>query len=209
MKDLLPEKFKDIQELAEINDGLIKSATLAYHKIDIRAIKRLIDQGYLEKIKNGLYRLICDASSFDPVEKVSQLFSDGVICMHTALAYYSYIDPNDTDNEIWDLAFNKDVSKTRFRLKDTKIKPYFLEPAFLTYGVDVVSIKGYDFKIFSRDRLICECIKFEHKLNPRIFEKVLRRYSEDHQRNMTKLTRYCIKRNVLSKMARLFDFSPE
>lgn len=63
---------------------------------------------------------------------IAALFPDGIICMHSALFYYQYSDRTPLD---WDIAINRDTSKSRFKLDYPYVKPYYMEKKYLEYGI--------------------------------------------------------------------------
>ena len=53
--------------------------------------------------------------------QVAQLFPDGVLCMYTALFYYRYSDRTPLE---WNIAVDRDTSKSRFHLDYPFVQPY-------------------------------------------------------------------------------------
>jgi len=117
--------------------------------------------------------------------------------MYTALFYHGY--SNRTPNG-WDIAVDKNTSKSRFKLDYPYVHPYYLEPHLLTFGVTTGDYSGIKMKIFDRDRLICECLKYEDKMDRETYNKAIQGYVADPGKNITKLLEYAQKRRVLQKV---------
>ena len=97
--NILAKKFRLITEYVQSREQaavsnstiqLIKTAELSALKIHYRDIAALIDAGYLEKVKQGCYRVVFSKKNSEPSDAsiIASLFPDGVLCMYTALFYY-------------------------------------------------------------------------------------------------------------------------
>ena len=84
---------------------VIKRLELTDLSLYSKDINELVDQGYLEKIRQGWYQVVEDDNEKSEVALIAALFSDGVICMHTALFYYQYSDRTPFD---WDIAIDRE-----------------------------------------------------------------------------------------------------
>lgn len=188
--EMLKSKFKE-------NVGILRTAEFTALKIDYRGIQKLIASGKIEKIKNGYYHWIENKSELSEQALISRLYSDGVICMYSALFYYGYTDRTPLN---WDIAINKDVSKARFKIDYPYVQPYYLEPESLTYGVTTADYGDCTMQIFDRDRLICECLKYEPKMDRETFNKAIQAYINDPKKNVAKLLEYAKQRRISKRV---------
>jgi predicted transcriptional regulator of viral defense system len=156
-----------------------------------------MQDGKIEKIKQGYYRLADYPHELSEAALIARLFPDGVICMHTALFYYHY---SDRTPLAWDIAVNKDVSKARFHLDYPYLQPYYLEATQLVYGVTTADYGDCKLRIFDRDRLIAECIRYETKIDRESFNKAVQGYIGDSQKSIVKLLEYSRQRRILKKV---------
>ena len=161
-----------------------------------REIAELIDAGKLERIKQGYYRLAESENNSD-AKLISDLYPDGVLCMTTALFYYGY---SDRTPLTWDIAVDRNTSKARFNIDYPYVKPYYIDKAHLEYGITEAIYENYILKIFDRDRLICECIKHENKMDREIYNKAIQAYVNDSKKNITNLLDYAKRRNIHKKV---------
>ena len=199
------DKISQLNVIALQNRGIIKSADLYALKIEYRAIQRLIKDGVLEKIKYGIFRLKRESDNLSEIEQVAQLFPEGILCMYSALFYYGYIDNKPTS---WDVAIDKNASKSRFVIDYPVVQPHYHYPRHLAYGVALAKFKHNSMFIFSRDRLICECLYFENKIDSVTFNNVLQRYREDEKKNIAALIKYAVVRSVFKKVNKRFGPYP-
>lgn len=190
------KQTQKLYKLAENHNGLIKTADMLAAGINSYEIRKLVQDGIIERIKQGYYQLKEDKEISEEA-LIAKLFPDGIICMHSALFYYGY---SNRTPLAWDIAIDKHTSKSRFKLDYPPVQPYYLEPHLLTFGIREEDFSGYSMKIFDRDRLICECLKYENKMDRETYNKAIQSYVSDSRKNITKLLEYAQKRRVLKKV---------
>lgn len=117
--------------------------------------------------------------------------------MYSALFYYEY---SDRTPLLWDIYISKNAFSGKFKVDYPRIKPYFVLPEKLAYGVTTIVIDDCSLKIFDRDRLICECLKNESKMDKEIFNKAIQKYINDSKKNIGNLIDYCKKRKATNQM---------
>ena len=176
---------------------LIRTAELNSIGIYSKEIGELIKEGYIERIKQGYYRITKYSESDSEAKLISCLYPDGVICMTSALFYYGY---SDRTPLTWDIAIDRNVSKARFNIDYPYVKPYYIEKTHLEYGITEAKYEDCIMKIFDKDRLICECIKHENKMDREIYNKAIIGYINDSGKNITNLLEYAKKRNIHKKV---------
>ena len=178
------------------NNGVLKTSQLAALKIDSRGIKRLIADGTIEKVKTGYYRFLIDDDKGEAAIVV-RLFPDGVLWLNTALFYYGYSDRTPMQ---WDIIISKNVSPTRFEIDYPHINPFFVPSERLSYGVTTLEVDGCTMKIFDRDRLICECLKYESNMDKETFNKAIQAYLADPKKNIKNLLSYAKRRKAIKRV---------
>jgi len=186
---------KELEKAFEINNGVLKTSQLAALKIDSKGIKRLIEKGTIEKIKTGYYRLLSDDAGEAAI--VARLFPDGVLWLNTALFYYGYSDRTPMQ---WDIIISKNASRSRFEIDYPHVNPFFVPPERLSYGVRTIKVDGCTMKIFDRDRLICECLKYETDMDKETFNKAIQAYLADPKKNVKNLLAYAKRRKAIKRV---------
>lgn len=179
------------------NQELIRTSELNGLSIYSKEISELVESGYIERVKQGYYRIVEHTEDHSEAKLISQLYPDGIICMVSALFYYGYSDRTPIN---WDIAIDRNVSKARFNIDYPYVKPYYIDKAHLEYGVTEGQYEDCVLKIFDRDRLICECIKHENKMDREIYNKAIINYINDPGKNITNLLDYAKKRNIHKKV---------
>ena len=186
--------MEEIRKIASKNKGMIRTGELSELGIDYRGIQRLIRDGEIEKVKNGLYRL--KAGEMSEEELVAGLFPDGILCMITAMYYHGYTQVPPLS---WNIAVNKDTSKSRFKLEYPFIKPYFTEEEQLMVGAEMTTVGSATMYMYNKERMICDFLKFENKMERNLFNQGIRKYIEDKDRNPELLYEYASVRRVYKK----------
>lgn len=187
--------MNDINKMFEEAGGIMKTAVMLEKGITHFEISKYMDAGMIERIKKGYY-ILSDYEISD-IGIVASIVPEGVICLYSALFHYGYSDRTPAYIHI---AVDKDISKARVAFDYPFVKPYFVEPQLLTMGVEETEIDGVVIKIQSRDRLICDCLKFEKRMDAEIFNKAILNYIRDSKKNISKLMEYAKVRNVEKKV---------
>ncbi|GAU76732.1 hypothetical protein [Fusibacter sp. 3D3] len=177
---------------------LMKRSELQGLKLYQKDINELVEKGCLEKVRQGWYQIVYRDVEMNEASLIAAMFPDGVICMYTALFYYRYSDRTPLD---WDIAIDRDTSKSRFKIDYPYVKPYYMEKNHLEYGVTEATFEDVKMKIFDRDRLLCECIKNENKMDKETYNKAIQAYINDSNKSISNLIKYAKQRNMLKKVS--------
>ena len=189
------QALEQITQLIEEQGGIVKKEQFTELGIDYRRILDFVQSGDLVRIKNGYYTDRIDR--FTEEELVARLFGDARLCMESALYAYGYISQKPYG---WHLAVDKNTSKSRFKMDYPKIIPYYTEPEALELGSTEIMISGQQFQIYDRDRVICDCLKYESKLEREVFKEALHSYIRDSQKDISALMAYARARKVVGKV---------
>lgn len=189
------QALEQITQLIEEQGGIVKKEQFTELGIDYRRILDFVQSGDLVRIKNGYYT--DRINRFTEEELVARLFGDARLCMESALYAYGYISQKPYG---WHLAVDKNTSKSRFKMDYPKIIPYYTEPEALELGSTEIMISGQQFQIYDRDRVICDCLKYESKLEREVFKEALQSYIRDSQKDISALMAYARARKVVGKV---------
>ena len=166
--------------------GMMRTKQLEEENIHYRKIQQLIQEGHVEKIRYGYYQWV-DPNDFSEVGIINRLFPDAILCMDTALRYYGY---SDRTPGCWHLAVSKDSGKSRFKIDYPFVKPYYMEPSVLELGLATGEMDGHSIRIYDKDRVICDCLRYRNKMDKEIFNKAIQNYINDPGKSIPKLLEY-------------------
>lgn len=165
---------------------MMRSKQLNENKIFYRKLQKLLEDGYVEKIRAGWYQWV-DADDSSELGIITKLFPDAILCMETALHYYGY---SDRFPGKWHLAVNKDSGKSRFNLDYPFVQPHYQEPGNLSLGVNEGAMDGHIIHIYDKDRVICDCLRYRNRMDKEIFNKAIQSYINDPAKRIPKLLEY-------------------
>ena len=185
--------LKRVKAFIAENGGVVKKNRLNELGIDYRRILDYVETGDLVRIKSGYYAA---ADVFSEDELVVRLFPDAVLTLENALYAYGYISRKPYG---FRLAVDKNTSKSRFKLEFPQILPFYAEPETLCFGVEKIAFGGREMNIFDRERLVCECLKYEDKMEREQFREGLLSYIRDKDKDAAKLMEYARERRVAKK----------
>lgn len=190
--------MENILQCIEKHGGIVKKEQLVEAGIDYRFVLSLVESGDLVRIKNGYYTDRIDRFSEEAL--VAELFPDALLCMESALYAYGYIKQKPFG---WRLAVDKNTSKSRFKMDYPKIVPYYTEPEVLERGKTSIEWMGQNFLIYDKERLICDCLKYESKMDRQDFKEALQSYIKDEEKDISALMEYARERKVVKKVQSL------
>ena len=190
--------LKDVYQCIDENGGIAKKEQLAALGIDYRRVLDFVENNDVIRIKNGYYTYGIERFSEEAL--VSKLFPDGLLCMESALYAYGYISHKPFGFHI---AIDKNTSKSRFKMDYPKVIPYYTEPEVLKIGATTINYEGCEFQIYDKDRLICDCLKYESKMNREDFKEALQSYIKDEDKDISALMEYARERKVVKRVQSL------
>ena len=189
-------QLEQINDLVEANGGLVKASDIDALGVDYRRVLKFVDEGYLIRVKSGYYTtkyFECDEDQW-----IYKLFGeDGILTMESALYVYGYLKDRPYK---WSIAINKNTSKSRFNIDYPIVEPYYTEPEVLEIGVTEADFAGAKMKIYTKERLICDFLKYQEKVDREDFKKGVWAYIMDEDKDVAKLMEYAKERKVLKKV---------
>lgn len=184
-----------VKEFIYQNGGVVKKNQLNELGIDYRRILDFVEKGDLVRIKSGYYTV--RLSDFSEEELIAKLFPDAVLNLESALYAYGYLERKPFG---WKLSVDKNTSKSRFKLDFPQVTPIYAEPETLEFGVAKITFGGAQMQIFEKERLVCECLKYEDSMEREFFKEGLLSYIRDPKKDVAKLMKYARERKVLKKV---------
>jgi len=187
--------IKLIEDMFKYHDGVMKTAELYDNGITKYELKKLLASNTLERISKGYYKL--EKQEISDIGIVSKVVQGAVLCFDSALFHYGYSDRIPSAIHI---AINKDISKSKVKFDYPFVIAYFVEPFLLELGVEKTTIDDTEILIYSRDRLICDCLFYENKMDIELLNKAITNYIKDPKKNISKLMEYAKIRKVEKKV---------
>ncbi len=174
--------------------GPLKAEEIIEAGYSYKEILELEAQGKISRFKNGYYT--CPEVKVPEEELVFSLFPDGVFTMETALYYHGYLPQRPY---YWSIAISKNASKSRFNMNYPLIHPFYTEPKVLASGVEKLDLEQGSISLYEKDRLICEILKYEDKMERDDFKLAILSYIRDESKDIAKFLAYAKERRVIEK----------
>lgn len=188
-------QIAEIQELMEQNCGIVKTAQLYTLGMDYRRIQTFVEDGVIERVKNGYYAMNYYKKREEDI--LAAMFPDCVLSMESALYCYHYLKNRPFK---WTIAVDKNTSKSRFKIDYPLVQPYYTEPEVLQMGTIKISFGNSQMSVYCKERLICDILKYENRMEREDLQQALRAFIMDKDKDIAKLLEYAKERKVLSKV---------
>ena len=152
------------------------------------SIKELVEQGILEKIKPGLYRL---SHIDEPAEvsldllDISRAIPEGKICLLSALSHYQLTTFNPS---MVDVAIKNNARAPKIIYPPVNI--YFFADRYFEVGTIQIETKYGPVKIYDKEKTVCDAFRYRKKIGEDIAIESLKNYIDGPKINLTKLHYY-------------------
>ncbi len=131
-------------------------------------IKKLISEGKLYKIENGLYSTKKNNSL---LEIAATLYSKDIITLNSAFFYYGLIKKEP------DMIYLASVQKAR-KIKRDNIKQIFMSDHLLHIGEVKMKYKNISFNTYCLERLLIELVRNKTSIDSVIYDQVINSYKK-------------------------------
>ena len=181
------------------NGGIARNVDFQKNGLNNSQITYLSNRGYLDRVRRGYYQL---SSYEDSSEEtiISRLFPDGIICLDSALFHYGYSDRTPLE---WTIAFPRTVTRTRLGVNFPRIKPYFISEETFLLGKTEQTINDVKLAMYDRERTICDCFKYQNKIDSELFNKAILAYTKDKKKNVGNLSTYAKQMRVYKRVVEI------
>lgn len=166
--------------------GIMSTRQAISSGIHPRKLYAMRDNGILEKISRGWYRLADMPPLSDPdLVTVALKIPKGVVCLISALSFHEIT--TQVPHEV-NIALAKGIKKPR--LEHPPIRVYrFLGDAY-TEGVESHLIDGVPVHIYCVEKTLADCFKFRNKIGQDVAIEALRLSWQSKNLDLNELLRY-------------------
>ncbi len=192
----------DIKQYKKVFDeynGVIKLSEFTSNGFHNTILKKLMDEGYVAKLKTGYYEWI-DGEPVSDAVVITKLFPEGIVCLDSALYLYGYSERTPLH---WHISVSKNNNKNKYILDYPLVHFYFIVDKYLSIGQSEIMFEGHRLSIFDRDRTICDVIRYEKKMDKEVFNYAIKAYVQDSKKNISKLMYYAEMLNVKNKVSNI------
>ena len=170
------------------NNGFIQTAEALKHGIQARTLYQLRDEGVLEQLSYGLYRLAELPALTYPEETIVALRAPhAVICLISALHFHGLGTQ---------LPYHIDIAVQRTqsipKIHDIPIQVYRFSGAAYEEGIEHHTIDGVTLNVYCKEKTLADCFKYRNKIGLDVCLEALKDYMFTSQikPQISKLTHY-------------------
>ncbi len=183
------------------NGGIAKTADFAAAGIKKYDVAALCKEGFLERVRRGVYRLPGN-NQITEEQLLHELLPQGIVCVESALFHYGY---SDFAPRVWSVAVPRTASRAVGNIGEFPVRAYYIQKEYFLIGKTVESFNGVKLPLYDRERTICDCFKYRTKLDNETFNKALNAYSADDRKNLANLSVYAKKMKLYKKVMSVME----
>ena len=175
-----------INKVFKEHDGFARTNDILAAGIHRRDIKKIKDEGWIIRVKRGLYRLseIPLVSNQGYID-LARAVPEGVICLLSALSYYELTTFNPS---VISMAICR--GRRRPKIEYPPVEFYYFSKKQFKAGVNEIKIKAHKISIYCPEKTICDCFRYRSKLGLDIAKEGLSEYLKRKGRNLESLFEY-------------------
>ena len=186
--------YHKIISLAKKNKGYIQTKDLVKQDLLPKYLGKMVEEGYLEKIRHGIYRLTdIEIDMWESFIEANLAVPNGVIFLLSAMDYHqlSTINP---------VAVHMAVQRNNYVAPPDflNLKLYSVSPQYLEIGVKIIFIRGIPVRIYDIEKTICDCLKYRNKIGIDLVNEAIRNYMKSEKKDFRKMSDYAKKCRIKS-----------
>ncbi len=146
-------------------------------------IEKQIEAGKLFKVGKAVYS---EKKNVPEIAVFAYMYPNAVLTMRSAFSFYNL---TDVIPDKCDLATKRDAAKIRNR----RVKQYFVSDEFFEEGIEMTEYKGYSIRIYNRERMLIELVRYKSKLPFDYYKEIILNYRKIlPQLNIKKIQDYAL-----------------
>lgn len=165
--------------------GMLRMSEAVRAGVHRRTLYALRDEGVLEQLGRGLYRL-ADAPPLEQPDlvAVARRAPKGVVCLISALAFHELT--TQIPHEVY-LAVPRDAEPPR--IDHPPVRVFRVAPKAFEEGIETYTVDGVRVRVYSREKTLADCFKYRNTIGLDTAVEALRRYRESGRVNVEALMR--------------------
>jgi len=176
--------MKEITDYIKKKGGYARMSELRNIGFQTRDIAKLCEQGSLEKVKAGLYKLSSSDVTSGYVD-VSKAIPEAVIAVASALSFHELTTFNPSKVHI---AIPHDAKPKEINFPPVEV--YYFRKAQYEPGIEQVQIQGHSVNVYNREKTVCDMFRYRNKLGEDIALEGLQNYLNRSDSNLNELSKY-------------------
>lgn len=173
-------------EIFRQHGGQLRMSEAIHYGISRYSLYKMRDNGVLEQVSRGIYRLVDLPPISNPdLVTVSLRYPKAVVCLISALSYHSMT--TQIPHEV-SVAVPRDSRMPA--LDYPPVHAYKFSVEAFTSGIEKHQIDGVVVQIYSPEKTLADCFKYRNKLGMDVVLEALKLYRSQKKFKMDKLLKY-------------------
>ena len=166
--------------------GLLRTSAALRAGIHPRTLYDMRNQGVVEQVSRGLYRLAgLPALSNPDLVTVALKIPAGVVCLISALAYHEIT--TQIPHEVH-VALPRGAEPPR--LKHPPLRVFWFTGRSFTEGIETHKVDGIRLRVYSPEKTLADCFKYRNKIGLDTVLEALRLYRSRKLPNVDELMKF-------------------
>jgi hypothetical protein len=188
----------EVEDIFINNGGILTTGELHSNGINSYAIKKLLNNGEIKRLKQGIYVLV--KKQPDEWFETFKIVHKGIYCLFSAaqLLELSTFVPSEYHMAI--------PRRYKVSLPDyPPVKLYYWKYDHYALGIFRMNKNGHTISVYDREKTVCDFVKYRNKVGLDTTKEVLKNYLNSKGRNLTKLVNYSRELRVSSIMQQYLE----
>lgn len=166
--------------------GILRTRDALQAGIHPRTLYQLRNDGQIEQLSRGLYRLLESSSLGHPdLVTVALKIPQGVLCLISALAWHELT--TQIPHEIY-VAIPRGAEPPR--LLYPPVRHFWFSGSAFSEGIETHKVDGIPLRVYSREKTLADCFKHRHRIGLDTVLESLKAYCRRGPVNTESLLRY-------------------
>jgi predicted transcriptional regulator of viral defense system len=179
-------KIAEALKVFRQHGGILRTRDALAQGIHQRTLYTMRDDGLLECLGRGLYRLADLPPLSDPdLVTVARKIPQGVICLISALHFHGITTqiPHAVS-----IAVNRGTERPRLQYPPTNI--YVFSNLAFSEGIETHSIDGTRVRVYSPEKTLADCFKYRNKIGMDTVREAIEKYRDQRKPKPRELLRF-------------------
>lgn len=173
-----PDRFSRADGVFRKYGGILRTSEAIRAGIHPETLYAMRDDGTLEKVSRGLYRLADKGPLSNPdLATIAKRIPNGVVCLISALSFHDIT--TQIPHEVY-VALENGTEEPR--LDYPPIQTFRFSGKAFSEGIEIHKLDGVYLRVYSPEKTLADCFKFRNKIGLDTAIEALRLYRE--QRNI-------------------------
>lgn len=194
-------KIEILKKVIENNGGIAKTSDFIANGLNRYEVAAICKEGFIERIRRSFYQ-IPQSDSVTEEQLIRELLPQGIVCVESALFHYGYSDFSPRE---WTIAVPRTAIRTVQNIEEFPMKAYYIQQKFFDLGKSIGDFNDLILPVYDRERTICDCFKYRTKLDNEIFNKAVKAYAADKEKNLANLSKYAKEMKLYTKVMNVME----